>query len=213
MQPMLETVQVPLRTFDSTEHWNMPEGCPPLVFTRAVDGSTPRLATLLHLFRDEANLYLLFSGVDSTIVATMYEHDEPLWQEDVLEAFIAPSSLERYLEIEVNPLGTLFDAAIHSPGGSRESMTTDLGWACAGMWTSTRRVRRYTSGLWRFETLLVLPFAGLGVDPPRSGDRWRANFFRIDRDVELGDEYSSWRPTMREPADFHVPEAFGVLEF
>jgi hypothetical protein len=213
MPPVVEAVQVPFRTFDSTEHWNIPEGCPPLVFIRAVDGSTPRLATLLHIYRDEANLYLLYSGVDSTIAATMYGHDEPLWQEDVLEAFIAPDSLERYLELEVNPLGTLFDAAIHSPHGSRESMTTDVGWACAGMWTSTRRARRDPGGLWRFETLLVVPFAGLGKDPPRSGDRWRANFFRIDRDAELGDEFSSWKATMRDPADFHVPEAFGVLEF
>ncbi|MFN2442979.1 MAG: carbohydrate-binding family 9-like protein [Thermoanaerobaculia bacterium] len=213
MPPLAETVRIPFREFDSTEHWNIPEGCPPLVFTQAADGGTPRLATLLHIYRDAEQLYLLFSGVDSAILATMYEHDEPLWQEDVLEAFLSPGSPERYYEIEVNPLGTLLDAAIHSPNGSRESMSVDLGWGCSGMWTSTRRVRRDTTGLWRFETLLVIPFAGLAVEPPGSGDRWRANFFRIDRDAELGDEYSSWRPTMKEPADFHVPAAFGLLEF
>lgn len=208
-----DSVTVPHREFDATEHWNIPEGCPPLVFTRTEDGTVPRLATLLHVFRDSGNLYLLFSGVDHEIVATMYGHDEPLWKEDVLEAFLSPGGIDRYFELEVNPLGTLFDAAIHSPAGSRTSMTTDLGWACPGMWASIRRVRRSTGGFWRFETLLVVPFAGLGVTPPVEGERWRANFYRIDRGSDPGDEYSGWRPTLATPPDFHVPAAFGSLIF
>jgi hypothetical protein len=53
----------------------------------------------------------------------------------------------------------------------------------------------------------------LGRPTPVAGETWRANFFRIDRHPELGDEYSAWQPTMRSPADFHVGEAFGTLKF
>lgn len=205
-------VEVPVREFDPTEPWNIPERCAPLVLSRSDDGSPPRLATLVHVFRDEGSLYVLFSGVDTSIVATMYGRDEPIWEEDVLEVFLAPGAPDRYFEIEVSPLGTLFDASVHSPDGERSTMNADIGWDSLGTWTAIRRVRRSPDALWRFETLLVIPFADLGA-PPAPGAVWRGNFYRVDRDEELGDEYSAWQPTLRDPADFHVPSAFGTLRF
>ena len=205
-------IQVPVREFDLTEPWNIPEGCPPLVLVRAIDGTPPRLATLLHLYRDSTTLYLLYSGVDASIQATKYDHDDSLWEEDVLEAFLAPEKKERYFELEISPLGTLFDARIDSPDLDRSTMTTDLAWhsGAAGI---LRRVRREPKGFWRFETLLTVPFASLTSTPPLEGEEWFANFYRIDRDPELGDEYSAWQPTLRTPVDFHVPEAFGLIRF
>lgn len=212
--PMQERapVVVPWREFDPTEPWNMPEGCPPLVLTRSGDGSAPRLATLLHVYRDRDSLYLLFSGVDREVVATHYDRDAPLWQEDVLEAFLAPERLERYFEFEVSPIGTIFDAAIDSPDLERRTMSADVSWDSPATWAAIRRVGRPTGPLWRFETLVVLPFADLGGSP-EAGATWRANFFRIDRDSEMGDEFTAWQPTGRTPPDFHVPPAFGTLIF
>ncbi|HVR44931.1 MAG TPA: carbohydrate-binding family 9-like protein [Thermoanaerobaculia bacterium] len=209
----MEPVSVPLREFDFTEPWNIPEGCPPLVLSRAIDGSPARLATLVQVFRDPSTLYVLFSGVDASIVATRYERDDPLWEEDVLEVFIAPERRTRYFELEVSPIGTLFDAAIDSPEGERSTMKADRDWDAAGMWAAIRRVRRESGSLWRFETLVVIPFAALGRGAPAPGERWLANFYRIDRDEGLGDEYSAWQPTLRDPADFHVPGRFGELRF
>ena len=51
------------------------------------------------------------------------------------------------------------------------------------------------------------------VDPiPR---RWRANFYRVDRGAPsgAGDEFSAWSPILKQPADFHETERFGVLRF
>jgi hypothetical protein len=75
-------------------------------------------------------------------------------------------------------------------------------------------VRRVTesNGVVTIDTLLRIPFAALGRTMPIPGETWRANFYRIDRSPQ-GDEYSAWQPTMRQPADFHVPEAFGRLRF
>lgn len=206
------SVAVPRREFDATEPWNIPEGCPPVMFARATDGTPPRLATLTHLFHDGERLYVLFTGVDAGIVATRYGRDEPLWEEDVLELFIAPSDPLSYFEIEVSPIGTLFDARIHSPDGKRSTMDVDPSWDCAAL-AAIRRVRRTMDALWRFETLLAMPFADFGVAPPAPGEKWRGNLFRIDRDPENGDEYTAWCPTMATPPDFHLPGAFGDLEF
>ena len=57
-------------------------------------------------------------------VGALLGHDEPIWKEDVFEVFVAPQGLTPYFEIEVNPLGTTFDARIDSPDGERATMTT-----------------------------------------------------------------------------------------
>jgi hypothetical protein len=57
----------------------------------------------------------------------------------------------------------------------------------------------------------AIPFASLGVVGPRTGARWRANFYRIDQ--ASGGEYSAWSPTFADPPDFHLPDRFGVLAF
>lgn len=211
--PPPTAVKVPLRKFDSTEPWNLQEGCPPLPLRRSHDASPARLATLVHLFRDEERLYVLYSGVDASILATRLGRDEPLWEEDVLEIFVAPERITRYFEIEVSPLGTLCDAVIDSPDGQRATMRPDFSWDSPGTWAAIRRVRRGRESLWRFETLLAIPFADLQVPTPVAGERWRANFYRIDRDAALGDEYCAWRPTGKNPPDFHVPESFGEIVF
>jgi hypothetical protein len=57
---------------------------------------------------------------------------------------------------------------------------------------------------------IALPFASIGGKPKKDAE-WRANFYRIERSGEA--EYSAWSPTMKDPADFHVPERFGRLVF
>jgi Carbohydrate-binding family 9 len=56
----------------------------------------------------------------------------------------------------------------------------------------------------------AIPFAALGTSAPAPGERWRANFYRIDR--ANGGELSAWAPTHAEPPEFHLPDRFGVLE-
>ncbi|HEV2718772.1 MAG TPA: carbohydrate-binding family 9-like protein [Thermoanaerobaculia bacterium] len=169
---------------------------------RAADGGAPRLSTSLVLYHDVECLTALFLGQDDGVQATYWRHDEPLWKEDVVELFLAPERLTRYFEIEVNPLGTTFDAVVDSPDLDRATMRADLGWTCEGLFTA---VRTTPSSL---DVVVRVPFASLGAKPE---GEWRANFFRIDRGS--ADEYSAWQPTMKMPPDFHVPRAFGGLHF
>ena len=193
---------VPRAIFSIEEPWELPAGVTPVPLRRTTDGSSPRLATSVAVWWDERHLNTLFTGDDDAVIASYFGHDEPLWQEDVVEIFVAPGGATRYFEIEVNPLGTVFDAVIDSPDGIRTTMVTDVGWTCDGLFAATRRTPHH------FATIIRLPFAPLGATPA-PGDRWRGNFFRIDRSPARGDEFTAWQPTMRLPADFHVVAAFG----
>ena len=207
-----ETLVVAQGSFDLEDPWMPPRGSASVPLRSAPDGGPPRLATSVTPWFDEQCLYVLFSAADDHVHATHREHDAPLYEEDVFEAFLAPEDAFSYYELEVNPLGTLFDARIESPEGVRATMLADRGWTCEGM-SALIRAAIAPDGTRQTETLLRIPFASLGRAVPSSGERWRGNFFRIDRHPSLGDEYSAWQPTFRSPADFHVVAAFGTLVF
>ena len=209
---MPDTLRVARGDFTIEDPWAIPKGCDAVRLRRATDGSVPRLATTVSAFFDDLAVTFVFSAADDHIVASLTEHDEPLWQEDVVEVFLAPRELTEYFEIEVNPLGTTFDARIESPEGTRTSMRSDLGWTCSGLVSAVRRTAEQGS-LITLDTLIRVPFRALGCTVPSRGEAWRGNLFRIDRHPAEGDEYSAWRPTMKSPADFHVPAAFGRIVF
>ena len=202
-----DTLIVPRGEFSIEQPWRIPAACDPVALRRSTDGAVPRLATSVALYWDDGHLTAVFAGDDDGVVATHLRRDAPLYEEDVVELFLAPEKNGSYFELEVNPLGTLFDARITSPDGVRATMKADLAWNCDDLFAALRK----TDG--RFETVVRMPFASFGAATPHKGTRWRANIFRIDRSTHSGDEYTAWRPTMKNPPDFHVVAAFGELLF
>ncbi|HEY2092430.1 MAG TPA: carbohydrate-binding family 9-like protein [Thermoanaerobaculia bacterium] len=203
----MQELVVPFAHFTIEEPWNVPEVCDRVALRRATDGEAARQRTTVAGYFDDEMLTVVFAGIDDRIIATHLEHDAPLWQEDVVEVFLSPSRLTEYFELEVNPLGTTFDARIESPDGTRPTMTTDLAWTCEGLFAGIRRDGE------AFDIVIRIPFTSLGRQTPEDGETWRGNLFRIDRDPTLGDEFLAWNPTLRTPPDFHVPAAFGTLRF
>jgi hypothetical protein len=197
--------------FSMEDPWAMPRSCEPVRLRRATDGKAPRLATTVAAYYDDQLLTILFSAADDHIVATHLGHDEPLYEEDVVEAFLAPRTRRQYFEIEVNPLGTTFDARIDSPDGIRATMIA-VAWECEGLVVAIRKMIS-ARNVMTIDTVMRVPFASVGSGAPGNGDSWLANFFRVDRHPGEGDEYTAWRPTMKDPPDFHVAEAFGQLIF
>jgi len=176
---------------------------PPIFLTDARTGVPPRLKTAVRVGRRGDILCVRFDGRDDDtgVVATHTRRDDPLWEEDVFEVFLASEDPPHvYYEFEVNPLGTLFDARIESPDLRRVSMRVETAWDCPGY------EARVTRGPRRWSASLRIPLAPLKAAAP---ERWRANFYRIDRGAR--DEFSAWSPTFADPADFHVPERFGRL--
>jgi hypothetical protein len=207
-----ETLVVVRAPFDMEEPWSTPAGCSPVRLRRATDAAPPRLATSVAAFYDDEYLSILFSSSDDLVRSTLFAHDAPLYEEDVVEIFITPDVLERYYELEVSPRGTVFDARVDSPGGERATMHVDRAWNCEGLIAAVRRITE-SGGAITLDTVVRIPFAALGRPTPHPGKTWRIDFCRVDRHSEHGDEYSAWQATQRTPPDVHVPAAFGILRF
>jgi hypothetical protein len=184
----------------------------PLV--RAEDGAPARHATRARLAWDEAALYARFECEDDDAWGTHRQRDASLWEEEVVEIFLAPGgeAPRRYFELEVSPQGAVFDALVESPRRSRDGMTVHRDWDLEGLrlWIGRGAARQ---DWW---AVLVLPWRGLvgagraAAAPPAR--RWRANLYRVERPRGGDAEFSAWSPTWRSPADFHLPERFGMLE-
>ncbi|MEM6794585.1 MAG: carbohydrate-binding family 9-like protein [Acidobacteriota bacterium] len=191
----------------------------PLV--RSVDGGRPRWPTTVSLAWSPRALHVRFDCRDERAWATLEGRDDPLWREEVVEAFLAPAPADggaqagrgpaSYVELEVNPLGALFDARVHNPDGDRATMRVDAEWNWPGIrW----RVGRTGQGDDWWATL-ELPWRGLELEEGLPG-LWFANFYRVERPAGPAgggesDEYSAWSPTYADPPDFHVPSRFGLV--
>jgi hypothetical protein len=126
-----------------------------------------------------------------------------LWERDVCEIFIAPdpSKPEHYFEFEAAPTGEWLDLAIHLLADVRE---TD--WEFQSGMTAAARTEAGAVLI-----AMRIPWDGLGRSPA-AGERWRANLFRC---VGAGSSrgYLAWQPTRTPRPNFHVPQAFGGLNF
>jgi hypothetical protein len=167
--------------------------------------------TALRVCHDGERLYLAFDCADRDVWGTYEGRNHPIYEEEVVEAFLAPGrDPRRYFELETSPRGAWWEGIIDNPDGLRTTLRTDLDWVCEG-WERGVRVREPGAAEgWSVEW--AIPFAALGAAPPQLGERWRANFYRIERPRGAAPELSAWAPTHAEPAEFHLPACFGVLE-
>lgn len=173
------------------------------------DGRAPaRWQTRVELSWDEERLSVEFHCSDDDAWGTHTERDAPLWQQEVVELFLAAGDAvpSQYFEFEVSPAGVLFDALVSNPHGDRIGMAVNAGWNCPGIEWEAGPTREGAD--WR--AYLAIPWRGLDLAAPPA--TLRANFFRIERPRPGEPEFSCWSPTLTSPADFHRPGRFGVLD-
>ena len=180
---------------------------PSIALRRAQDGADPLQSTVVRIAHDPGALLLRFDCTDRDIWATHARRDARLWEEEVVELFVAPGEGDpsEYFEIEVNPIGAIFDARVSNPHGRRDSMRVDSAWNAEGL---VAVVSRPSPGSWRAD--IAIPWSALCEGTPPLV--WRANFFRIERPRDGEPEFSCWSPTFVDPPDFHKPASFGRLE-
>ncbi len=163
--------------------------------------AAPAQPTSVRCGRNAAALLCLFLCVDLHPWATRTGHDEPLWEEEVVELFLDPfGDGALYYELEVNVLNATFDAVARR---SRSGYRKDFSWTCAGLRTAAAR----TAEGWR--AAMEVPFVALGDAHPERCPVWRVNFTRIDRPPGRVRELSAWAPTGLQT--FHAPERWGLL--
>lgn len=180
-------------------------------FVNNSDGSESSYKTEARLLYDDNFLYFAFRAVDDNIWSTMRRRDQHLWDEEVVEVFLqADPNQPSYIELEVNPLGTMLDIYLLGPrkpihyeswnserlrwgvhvDGTVDGMAGDREWTCE----------------------MALPMEDIVTAPhrpPLPGDRWRMNLYRAESRPKLAG--LAWSPTLQD--DFHIPKRFGEIVF
>ncbi len=174
------------------------------------DGSAGPLQTEAWLLYDDNYLYCASRFVDTDIWATLRKRDEHLWTEEVVEVFLrADRNSAPYIELEVNPLGTLIDIYlldIRKPLHYASWNSEKIRWAVSVDGTVDGQPGDKE---WTCEIALpmedIIPAPNI---PPKPGDRWLFNMYRVEKRPEPAG--LAWSPTGR---DFHRPERFGEIVF
>ncbi|NIA31677.1 MAG: hypothetical protein GWP06_17430 [Actinobacteria bacterium] len=196
------------------------QSAPAVKLNDAITGDPGRYDTKVRLLYDDKYLYVGFSCQDDYIWGTLTEREDPIWDEECVEVFLNPAnSKHQYYEINVSPKNTMFDACIvndRTPENSERQFKSLPEWNAKNLRTVTHikgEVDIPGKGKsWTAEFAIPLEeLYGAENTPPKSGDVWRVNFYRIDSPKKGKQEYYAWSKT--EGPAFHLPWRFGYLKF
>ncbi len=202
------------------DDWN---NVKPVSFVDAVTGSTPRQKTWAKFGWTDSHLWAGFHCEDTAIVANLTEHDHrDLWTENVVEVFLDPlGSRHVYYELQVNCRNTGFDGIIHLASGA-EGIGARGGMQCFTDWNPPTFQHAVTGRgkfngsaefdeYWDVELCIAFnEFYMTGQIPPKPGEKWLFNTFRVDSGP-WGQGLYAWSPPMMP--SFHVSVRFGTMEF
>lgn len=175
-----------------------------------------RYPTRLRLLYDDENLYVAFEATDADITERYNERDDPIYEHETVELFLMPHvrapALGPYVELQASPGGVIFDASFT---GRRQGMDKSFDAAQkVGTTIDGTLNQQDTDRGWVTEW--VVPFSSLRwvKSPPKPGEEWRMNAFRIEKfregDRQQG-EYTAWSPP--KVGDFHNTARFGRMKF
>lgn len=172
--------------------------------------------TRFKILYSRTGIYVLMDGTDRRLTTTGRPDFSNLWEEDVYEAFFwTDESAPLYFEYEISPLGFELPILVSNNNG------TFMGWL-PWYYLNDRKIRKATSARggprekgaavegWTAE--FFIPYAlwkGINNSPPRTGSRWRANFYRMDHDDGKLTQWD-WAPV---GPSFHEYRNFGILIF
>jgi len=146
----------------------------------------------------------------------MTQHNEPLYNQEVFELFIAAGEADpaQYLEFEINPNNAIWVGKISNPGLGEGAFKGELvSYKQCGIQHEAEKGKGFWSGAFSIPWALV---------PGGQQAYYRVNFYRIvstkshlEKGWVCGDdcEFLCWSSTMSgaEPA-FHRPRRFGHLK-
>jgi hypothetical protein len=178
-------------------------------------------ATKTFMCADSNGVQIQSVAVDNDIIAPYSNCNDPLFNDDVVEAFIpSPTSgnvdLHHYLEIEVSPNEVLFASHVANPNLTCSGIVgTLIPCASSGIKIEAKKV---SGGYWAY---VSVPWEQIVTDSrvlqrlktwsKVNELKWRGGFFRIDTPDREQKEYTAWSPpTTKQPrACFHQPAYFG----
>jgi len=171
------------------------------------DGGEPQEKTEARLIWDDDNLYIAFICQDGDLVSAYADHDQPLYQGDVVEIFLEMNQDPlAYAELEINPRNARFDGLVLA-----DRVKADRKLILAYNPKSFRshcRIENDSSeqnpaGNWTTE--VAIGFRDLGMNSsPGVASKIKLNLYRLNKGKK-GNEVSAWFPT---GGGCHKPECF-----
>jgi hypothetical protein len=205
-------------TIDGSLEESIWSACPSLSLTPM--GDAPGLETEVRAFVGGEHLFIGARLEDEHIWGNLKERDSDTWTQEVLEFFMdADRTPSNYLELQVTPNNTIFDAHFEEQlgrgeGSRDEQIDRAKAFNIEGLETAvevdgTINDKADTDSAWTVE--MKMPLTSLpGVDGrPSNGDTWAVNFYRFDQPDDDQHAYA-WRPVS---GSFHQVRKFGVFEF
>jgi hypothetical protein len=179
-------------------------------------GAAVDLETRAKVLWDDEFIYIGMEAADPDIFASRTERDTELWEEEVLEIYLDGNNDGRdYIEFQINPLGTVFDAVFPRsndrdwPASARTNL---VGLETAVHIEGTIDDRGDSDTKWTAEFKLPLSsIPGFAPIPPIDDTTLRVNFYRYDRSEGRDTTYFAWSPV--GGGTFHRPDRFGLVRF
>lgn len=194
---------------------------------------TPAYRTRMKMQWDVNYLYLLVELEEPHLWATLDTADAIIYQDHDVEVFLDPDGDgDRYLEIEINALGTVLDLFMDKP--YKKGGIANLTWNVTGLKKAvgvmgTLNDNRDKDRGWMVE--MAIPMKTIQescqVGPPTGGVVWRINFSRVEWLMDpVGNGYQkrsgadgkrlpeqNWVWSPQGVIDMHVPGHWGYLHF
>jgi len=205
----------------NSEHENeIWEKVAPIKLIDAITGEKGRFDTNVRVLYSDNFLYVKFDCEDDYIWGTIEERNGTIYNEECVEVFLNPANCtHQYYELKLSPKNVVYDACVlnaRTPQRPNEGIKPLFQMNIENMKTYVsvegEMDKRGKGKKW--QAYYAVPFDELfGAEnvPPKTGDTWRANFYRIDSPDKKQQEYYAWSRTDR-PA-FHLPWRFGYLKF
>lgn len=179
-------------------------------FGDTITGKPVPAVTDVKVMWSEEKLFIAMKAVDDNVKNKFTKHDEEVWHEDAFEIFLDPlGDSKDYFELQVSPAGVVFDSYLPEYRKNHNDWTSDMEVKVAVDGTINKEADADKG--WSAE--IAIPWKALekgGGIPPKAGDKWRMNFFRVNATKDKP-VYSAWSPPKR--GDFHALDRFRDVVF
>ncbi len=194
----------------------------------------PLHRTRVAMLWDEGYFYIGARLVEPQLMAYLTERESIIFHENDFEVFIDPDGdSHRYVELEVNARGTIWDLLLQRP--YRDGGGVDSAWNIEGLvyQYDLQGTLNDPSDLdegWTLE--IAIPWTAIEdfashPGPPREGEQWRVNFSRVQWlwDVKDGRYVKrldaagkklpefNWVWSPQGKIAMHMPEMWGFVQF
>ena len=157
-------------------------------------GYSENIRTSVKVMRSETALLLRFETDERPLLAEKAVDHSPVCEDSCMEFFFRTENTNQYINLEINPLGTVYADFDHKP------IAADAKYL--------HLVSTITPERWILQ--YEVPFSLIETYLGPVGDCLYANFYKCGDKTEHP-HYACWNPVGGDVPNFHQPQSFGKL--